>query len=74
MSNLPMGAEYDEYAPYNAKEETFGFTLVVDGTAWYEYYGDLDVEEAALAIKERLRAALTALGDIDIDGVDLSIE
>lgn len=73
MSNLPLGAEYDDTAPYNIKEETFKFTFVVDGTAWYEYYGLLDPEEAYAAIDERLKECLKQLGDIEISKTDLSI-
>lgn len=50
MSNLPLGAENDPFAPYNVQEETFKFDLGVKGIAWYEYYGYLDIDEA----RERL--------------------
>lgn len=73
MSNLPLGAEYDPEAPYNAKEATFKFDLCVKGLAWYEYYDSLDIDEALDAIKPRLIAALEQLGDIEIKDVDLSI-
>ena len=36
MSNLPLGAENDPFAPYNVQEETFKFDLGVKGIAWYE--------------------------------------
>ena len=73
MSNLPMGAECDEFAPYNVKEEKFKFTFTVDGTAWYEYYGFLDPEEAYDAIESRLKECLKQVGDIEISKTDLSI-
>lgn len=71
MSNLPLGAENDPFAPYNVKEETFKFDLGVKGIAWY--YGFLDTDEAREDIKQRLVAALSQLGDIDIKDVDISI-
>ena len=73
MSNLPLGAEYNDAAPYNIKEETFKFTFVVDVPAWYEYYGLQDPEEAYVAIDERLKECLKQLGDIEISKTDLSI-
>lgn len=73
MSNLPLGAENDPFAPYNVKVETFKFDLGVKGIAWYEYYGFLDTDEAREDIKQRLVAALSQLGDIDIKDVDISI-
>lgn len=73
MSNLPLGAENDPHAPYNVKEETFKFDLGVKGIAWYEYYGHLDIDEAIEAIKSRIQAALSSLGDIDISTVDIEV-
>lgn len=73
MSNLPLGADNDPYAPYNIKETTCKFELNVKGTAWYEYYDELSIDEALDAIRERLKAALDNLGDIDISDVDISI-
>lgn len=73
MSNLPLGAENDPFAPYNVQEETFKFDLGVKGIAWYEYYGYLDIDEAKETIKQRLTAALSQLGDIDINDVDIAI-
>jgi hypothetical protein len=52
MSNLPLGAENDPFAPYNVQEETFKFDL---------------------GVKQRLIAALSQLGDIDINDVDIAI-
>lgn len=73
MSNLPLGAENDPFALYNVQEETFKFDLGVKGIAWYEYYGYLDIDEAKETIKQRLTAALSQLGDIDINDVDIAI-
>lgn len=73
MSNLPLGAELDPYAPFNAKEDTLRFDLGVKGIAWYEYYDTLDLDEAREDIKQRLVAALSQLGDIEIDDVDVAI-
>lgn len=73
MSNLPLGAENDPFAPYNVQGETFKFDLGVKGIAWYEYYGYLDIDEAKETIKQRLTAALSQLGDIDINDVDIAI-
>ena len=73
MSNLPLGAENDPFAPYNVQAETFKFDLGVKGIAWYEYYGYLDIDEAKETIKQRLTAALSQLGDIDINDVDIAI-
>lgn len=73
MSNLPLGAEFDPNAPFNTKEKTFKFDLGVKGVAYWEYNGYLDVEEAQQTIKERLLAALSQLGDIDIVTSDVSI-
>lgn len=70
MSNLPLGAENDPFAPYNVQEETFKFDLGVKGIAWYGY---LDIDEAREAIKQRLIAALSQLGGIDINDVDIAI-
>lgn len=71
MSNLPIGN--DEFAPYNIKEATFKFDLEVRGTVWYEYYGNLDTEEAFDVIKSRLKVALAQAGDIEIKDIDVSI-
>lgn len=68
-----MGAEYDEFAPYNVKETTFKFELGIKGTAWYEYYGDLDTDEALDTIESRIREALVQLGDIEVKNIDISI-
>lgn len=74
MSNLPLGAENDPFCSLQMlRKETFKFDLGVKGIAWYEYYGFLDTDEAREDIKQRLVAALSQLGDIDIKDVDISI-
>lgn len=66
MSNLPAGAERDPFAPYNVEEKVFKVDINAKGLAWYEYYGHLDIDEAIEAIKSRIQAALSSLGDVDI--------
>lgn len=73
MSNLPLGAEYDPCAPFNINEDTFVFDFGVKGKAWYEYCGDLDLDEARECIKQRLVEALSQLGDIEVGRVDFSM-
>ena len=73
MSNLPLGAEYDPNAPYNEEEKVFKFDLNVKGIAYWCYNGYLDVDEAQQAIKERLLATLSQLGDIDIITSDVAV-
>lgn len=73
MSNLPLGADVDPFAPYNVEEKVFKIDINAKGLAWYEYYGYLDIDEAREAIKQRLIAALSQLGDIDINDVDIAI-
>lgn len=73
MSNLPLGAEYDPKAPFNGEEKVFKFDLNVKGIAYWEYNGYLDIDEAQQSIKERLVAALSQLGDIDIVTSDVAI-
>ena len=73
MSNLPLGADNDPFAPYNIQGEAFKFDLGVKGIAWYEYYGYLNIDEAKETIKQRLTAALSRLGDIDINDIDIAI-
>lgn len=73
MSNLPLGAEYDSRAPFNEKEKVFKFDLNIKGIAYWEYNGNLDIDEAQQSIKEKLVAALSQLGDIDIVTSDVAI-
>lgn len=73
MSNLPLGAEYDSRAPFNEEEKVFKFDLNVKGTAYWEYNGYLDVDEAQAAIKDKLLEAISQLGDIDIITSDVSV-
>lgn len=73
MSNLPLGADVDPFAPYNVEEKVFKIDINVKGLAWYEYYGHLDVDEAVEAIKSRIQAALSSLGDVDISNIDIEV-
>lgn len=73
MSNLPLGAEFDSNAPFNTEEKIFKFNLGINGIAYWEYNGYLDVDEAQETIKRRLLAALSQLGDIDIVTSDIII-
>lgn len=73
MSNLPIGAEYDECAPYNVKETTFQFELTAKGIVWHEYCGTLDTEAAIDAIKSKLEIVLEQYGDVDVSDIDVSV-
>lgn len=73
MSNLPLGADVDPFAPYNVEEKVFKIDINAKGLAWYEYYGHLDVDEAVEAIKGRIQAALSSLGDVDISNIDIEV-
>ena len=73
MSNLPLGAEFDSNAPFNVKEKVFNFDLYVEGLAYWKYSDYLDKDEALEVIRERLISALSQLGDIDINDVDIAI-
>lgn len=73
MSNLPLGAEFDPHAPYNAEEKVFKIDITAKGLAWYEYYGYLNIDEAVEAIKSRIQAALGSLGDVDISSLDIEV-
>ena len=73
MSNLPLGADLDPFAPYNIEEKVFKIDINANGLTWYEYYGHLDVDEAVEAIKSRIQAALSSLGDVDISNIDIEV-
>lgn len=73
MSSLPLGADLDPFAPYNIEEKVFKIDINAKGLAWYEYYGHLDVNEAVEAIKSRIQAALSSLGDVDISNIDIEV-
>ena len=45
MSNLPLGAELDERAPFNVNEKVFKFSVEITGDFYYEYQGTLDTDE-----------------------------
>lgn len=57
MSNLPLGAELDERAPFNVNEKVFKFSIEITGDFYYEYQGTLDTDELEIAnmIKGELR-------------------
>lgn len=73
MNNPPLGAEYEPLAPYNAKEEKVPFSITISGTAWYDYYGQLDYDEMYKALIDRFRAALETCGDIDVSTINMSL-
>lgn len=73
MSNLPLGAENDPLAPYNVEEKVFKIDVNFKGLAWYEYYGSLNVDEAVETIKDRIKAALSNLGDVDVSSIDVEV-
>lgn len=73
MSNLPLGADNDPFAPYNIKEESFQLSVSLLGTAWYEYYGNLDIEEAVEFFKEKIKRVLSNIVDMDINLIDVSL-
>lgn len=49
MSNLPLGAELDERAPFNVNEKVFKFSVEITGDFYYEYQGTLDTDEFEIA-------------------------
>ena len=55
------------------EEKVFKVDINAKGLAWYEYYGHLDIDEAIEAIKSRIQAALSSLGDVDISTVDIEV-
>ena len=72
MSNLPLGAEMDESAPYNINEKVFKFSVEITGDFFYEYFGTLDKDEFEIAelLKQRFADDLALRGDIDITKLD----
>lgn len=73
MSNLPLGAEMDESAPYNINEKVFKFSVEITGDFFYEYFGTLDKDEFEIAelLKQRFADDLALRGDIDITKLDV---
>lgn len=75
MSNLPLGAEMDESAPYNINEKVFKFSVEITGDFFYEYFGTLDKDEFEIAelLKQRFADDLALRGDIDITKLDVYV-
>lgn len=76
MSNLPLGAEMDESAPYNINEKVFKFSVEITGDFFYEYFGTLDKDEFEIAelLKQRFADDLALRGDIDITNLDVYVD
>lgn len=76
MSNLPLGAEMDESAPYNINEKVFKFSVEITGDFFYEYFGTLDKDEFEIAelLKQRFADDLALRGDIDITRLDVYVD
>jgi hypothetical protein len=76
MSNLPLGAEMDESAPYNINEKVFKFSVEITGDFFYEYFGTLDKDEFEIAelLKQRFADDLALRGDIDITKLDVYVD
>lgn len=76
MSNLPLGAEMDESAPYNINEKVFKFSVEITGDFFYEYFGTLDKDEFEIAelLKQRFADDLELRGDIDITKLDVYVD
>lgn len=76
MSNLPLGAEMDESAPYNINEKVFKFSVEITGDFFYEYFGTLDKDEFEIAelLKQRFADDLALRRDIDITKLDVYVD
>lgn len=76
MSNLPLGAEMDESAPYNINEKVFKFSVEITGDFFYEYFGTLDKDEFEIAelLKQRFADDLALRGDINITKLDVYVD
>lgn len=76
MSNLPLGAEMDESAPYNINEKVFKFSVEITGDFFYEYFGTLGKDEFEIAelLKQRFADDLALRGDIDITKLDVYVD
>lgn len=75
MSNLPLGAELDERAPFNVNEKVFKFFVEITGDFYYEYQGTLDTDEFEIArmLKERIADFMASNGDIDLDEISVGV-
>ena len=76
MSNLPLGAELDERAPFNVNEKVFKFSVEITGDFFYEYFGTFDKDEFEIAelLKQRFADDLALRGDIDITKLDVYVD
>ena len=76
MSNLPLGAEMDESAPYNINEKVFKFSVEITGDFFFVYFGTLDKDEFEIAelLKQRFADDLALRGDIDITKLDVYVD
>lgn len=75
MSNLPLGAELDERAPFNVNEKVFKFSIEITGDFYYEYQGTLDTDELEIAntIRGRIENLLLSQGDVDLDEISVGV-
>lgn len=75
MSNLPLGAELDERAPFNVNEKVFKFSVEITGDFYYEYQGTLDTDELEIAntIKGRIENLLLSQGDVDLGEISVGV-
>lgn len=75
MSNLPLGAELDERAPFNVNEKVFKFSVEITGDFYYEYQGTLDTDELEIAntIKGRIENLLLSQEDVDLDEISVGV-
>lgn len=75
MSNLPLGAELDERAPFNVNEKIYKFSVEITGDFYYEYQGTLDTDELEIAntIKGRIENLLLSQGDVDLDEISVGV-
>ena len=75
MSNLPLGAELDERAPFNVNKKVFKFSIEITGDFYYEYQGTLDTDELEIAnmIMGRIENLLLSQGDVDLDEISVGV-
>lgn len=68
IMNVPAGAGNDPAAPYNMNEKVYDFSVDIIGKFYYEYIGDLDVDDYDIQniIKERITELIKTQGDIDM--------
>ncbi len=75
MGNYPMGAEYDDSAPYNEKEKVVKFDVNIKGVYYYPYKGSLDIEDMLSKVQEALKEEFENVrdGNIDVVHFDISV-